>query len=86
MARMTPPSGADLTESDNGVMSWDDEKATFVVVINHEGQYSIWPDYLKIPRGWTATGKQGNKQECLEYVDTHWTDMRPASLRRASGV
>ena len=60
--------------------------ATFVVVINHEGQYSIWPDYLKIPRGWTATGKQGNKQECLEYVDTHWTDMRPASLRRASGV
>ena len=33
-------------------MSWDDEDTTFEVVINHEEQYSIWPDYKEIPPGW----------------------------------
>lgn len=65
-------------------MSWDDEGATFKVVINHEEQYSIWPAYkTSIPEGWKAVGKEGNKAECLAYIEEHWTDMRPLSLRRA---
>ncbi|MEY2937082.1 MAG: hypothetical protein RL033_7831 [Pseudomonadota bacterium] len=63
-------------------MSWDDEDTTFEVVINHEEQYSIWPDYKEIPQGWTAVGKSGRKQECLAYIDEVWTDMRPLSLRK----
>ncbi|MFL9950090.1 MbtH family NRPS accessory protein [Paraburkholderia agricolaris] len=64
-------------------MSWDDENAEFEVVINAEEQYSIWPGYKQIPGGWRAVGKQGKKAECLAYIEEHWTDMRPASLRRA---
>jgi MbtH protein len=64
-------------------MSWGDENTIFEVVINHEEQYSIWPSYKKIPMGWTAVGKQGGKEECLAYIEEHWTDMRPLSLRRA---
>jgi MbtH protein len=64
-------------------MSWDDENAEFEVVINHEEQYSIWPSYKQIPDGWRAVGKKGLKAECLAYIEEHWTDMRPASLRRA---
>ena len=62
-------------------MSWDDEDTVFSVVVNHEEQYSIWPDYKEIPVGWRAAGKSGKKQECLDYIEQVWTDMRPLSLR-----
>lgn len=63
-------------------MSWDDEEAVFDVVVNHEEQYSIWPEYKVIPKGWSAVGKKGKKKECLDYIEQVWTDMRPLSLRR----
>ncbi|MFM0071829.1 MbtH family NRPS accessory protein [Paraburkholderia sediminicola] len=64
-------------------MSWGDENTTFNVVINHEEQYSIWPDYKDVPAGWRLGGKQGKKEECLAWIDQVWTDMRPLSLRQA---
>lgn len=65
-------------------MSWDDESMIFKVVVNHEEQYSIWPAYKsKIPGGWRVVGKEGSKAECLAYIEEHWTDMRPLSLRKA---
>ena len=54
----------------------------FVVLINEEEQYSLWPRGKEIPAGWRAAGKEGSKSECCDYVDTVWTDMRPLSLRR----
>lgn len=64
-------------------MVWeDDETLTYVVVVNHEEQYSIWPDYKEIPNGWRAVGKSGPKAECLAYINEVWTDMRPLSLRK----
>lgn len=52
------------------------------VVVNHEEQYSIWPDYKEIPLGWKAVGKSGPKDVCLAYIKEVWTDMRPLSLRK----
>ena len=63
-------------------MSFDDEDTIFNVVVNHEEQYSIWPEYKPIPNGWRATGKSGKKKECLDHIDQVWTDMRPLSLRK----
>ena len=64
-------------------MAWEeDEKAIYKVVVNHEEQYSIWPDYKEIPNGWRAVGKTGLKPECLSYINEVWTDMRPLSLRK----
>lgn len=54
----------------------------YVVVISDEGRYSIWPDYKEIPWGWRAEGKTGPKQECLDYIEEVWTDMRPLSLQK----
>ena len=54
----------------------------YTVVVNHEEQYSIWPEYKEIPAGWKAVGKVGPKQDCLDYINETWTDMRPLSLRR----
>ena len=54
----------------------------FQVVINHEEQYSIWPDGKPIPPKWRATGFSGSKDECLDYVKRVWSDMRPLSVRQ----
>ncbi len=51
------------------------------VVVNDEGQYSIWSADREAPAGWTRDGFTGTEDECLAYIDEHWTDMRPLSLR-----
>lgn len=55
----------------------------YEVVINHEGQYSIWAAGKAVPAGWDKVGCSGSKDTCLEYIRENWTDMRPASLRMA---
>jgi MbtH protein len=59
-----------------------EDQTTYKVVVNHEEQYSIWPAYKALPLGWNEAGKSGLKAECLEYINTIWTDMRPLSLRK----
>ena len=63
-------------------MSFDSENAVFVVVVNGEQQYAIWPEYKAIPEGWQEAGKRGLRQECLAHIASVWTDMRPLSLRQ----
>jgi len=53
----------------------------FTVVINDEEQYSVWWSEREMPPGWQAVGKEGTRQECLEYIEEVWTDMRPRSVR-----
>jgi len=63
-------------------MTNENEEKVFCVVKNDEEQYSIWPLNKSLPLGWKEVGKRGVKAECLAYIDTHWTDMRPLSLRK----
>lgn len=63
-------------------MAFDREDATFKVLINGEEQYSLWPEYKAVPAGWKEAGKSGPKQECLDFIEAAWTDMRPLSLRQ----
>jgi MbtH protein len=51
------------------------------VVRNDEEQYSIWPVGTEPPAGWHATGFTGTEQDCLDHIDTVWTDIRPKSAR-----
>ena len=63
----------------------NEDTRTYIVVVNHEEQYSLWlADKKPIPTGWTQVGKPGSKTECLALVEEVWTDMRPLSLRRAA--
>jgi MbtH protein len=63
-------------------MSDEADAAVYVVLVNHEEQYSLWLKSKSIPAGWQAVDKEGSRQECSDYVDTLWTDMRPLSLRK----
>jgi MbtH protein len=59
---------------------FDDENGTFIVLINDEGQYSLWPTFVDVPAGWTAVHEPATRKVCLDYIDQNWTDMRPKSL------
>ena len=61
---------------------FEDENGEYLVLVNHEGQYSLWPVFLDVPAGWTVTGPRGPRSACLTWIDEHWTDMRPLSLVR----
>ena len=60
----------------------EEDKTIYKVVVNHEEQYSIWPEDRDIPLGWREVGRSGPKAQCLEYIEEVWTDMRPLSLRK----
>jgi MbtH protein len=68
---------------------FDDPDGRFLVLVNDEGQHSLWPVFAEVPAGWTVVlgadaaedGEPGvDRATALEYVDQHWTDMRPRSL------
>ena len=62
---------------------FEDDAADYLVVVNHENQYSLWPAWREIPAGWSAVGSRGKRQECLAWIAANWTDMRPKSLIEA---
>ncbi len=66
-------------------MSIDNAETAFDVVVNGQGQYSIWPTYRAIPEGWEAVGVQGERQLCLDHIAKVWTDLRTRRLREAMG-
>jgi MbtH protein len=59
---------------------FEDENGEYCVLINDEGQYSLWPTFKDAPAGWTTVGPRGARKDCLDYIEAHWTDMRPKSL------
>ena len=59
---------------------FEDEKGIFLVLVNAEGQYSIWPTFRDVPAGWNSVGPTGDRLTCLDWIEGHWTDMRPKSL------
>ncbi|MBW4082992.1 MbtH family NRPS accessory protein [Paenibacillus sp. S150] len=61
---------------------FENTSADYVVLMNEESQYSLWPVFASVPAGWTNV-YQGKRWSCLDYINRNWTDMRPASLRPA---
>lgn len=62
---------------------FDDDNGTFYVLVNDEDQHSLWPVFAAVPPGWNVVFGEDSRVNCLAYVEEHWTDMRPRSLREA---
>lgn len=62
---------------------FDDDDASYLVLVNDEGQYSLWPVFSDVPAGWTVELPAAPRAECLAHIEKTWTDMRPLSLVRA---
>lgn len=53
------------------------------MLVNEEGQYSLWPGFADVPEGWRVVLPETDRESAVAYVNEHWTDMRPRSLVRA---
>ena len=62
---------------------FENENGMYFVLVNDEEQYSLWPDFRKIPAGWKTVGPAHSRKESLDWIEANWTDMRPRSLREA---
>lgn len=62
---------------------FDNPEGTFHVLVNDEGQHSLWPAFAEVPAGWTVVVESDTRDACLAYVEEHWTDLRPKSLVEA---
>ncbi|GII94615.1 MbtH family protein [Sinosporangium siamense] len=65
---------------------FEDQDGRFLVLVNHEGQHSLWPSFAGVPAGWDVAFGEESRAACLAYVEEHWTDMRPLSLVKAMGA
>ncbi|PKW18121.1 amino acid adenylation domain-containing protein [Saccharopolyspora spinosa] len=57
-----------------------DEAGPFDVLVNLEGQHSLWPSTLPAPAGWERTLRESDRATCLTHIRTAWPDIRPQSL------
>ncbi|CPR10721.1 protein MbtH [Mycobacterium bohemicum DSM 44277] len=62
---------------------FDDDTGVFLVLVNDEEQHSLWPAIADVPAGWRVAYGEQSRDRCLEYIERHWTDMRPKTLREA---
>jgi MbtH protein len=63
---------------------FENDAGVYRVLVNDEGQHSLWPDSIAIPDGWRAVFGPEARAACLDYIAASWTDLRPASLILAS--
>lgn len=59
---------------------FDDPDGTFHVLVNDEDQHSLWPAGIPVPDGWREVLSGARRDEAVEYVSSHWTTIRPASV------
>jgi MbtH protein len=57
-------------------------QSDYTILVNQEEQYSLWQIGVAVPAGWREIGQRGDKETLKKYLDEHWTDMRPLSLRQ----
>lgn len=65
------------------VNPFDDPDATFQVLVNDEGQHSLWPAFAEVPDGWSVAHDEDSREACMTYIEKNWTDLRPRSLIEA---
>lgn len=63
---------------------FEDDDREYLVLVNDEGQYSLWPTSIDVPSGWGRAREAGSRADCIAFVEQTWTDMRPLSLIKAT--
>ena len=55
---------------------FDDPDGQFVVLVNSSTEYSLWPEPMPVPAGWTVVHGPGERSACLSFVDATWTGLQ----------
>nr|WP_242624524.1 MbtH family NRPS accessory protein [Micromonospora kangleipakensis] len=70
-----------MTRADSSGAAGHVDDGEYRVLVNDEEQCALWPRHKAVPAGWRDAGCAGSRQECLDFVERTWTDMRPRSVR-----
>jgi MbtH protein len=62
---------------------FEDTDGVYLVLVNDEGQHSLWPEFVDVPEGWNTAFGPTDRDACLAYIEREWTDLRPKSLIEA---
>lgn len=65
---------------------FENASGTFHVLMNAEGQYSLWPSFIQVPQGWEIIINTQSREACVSYINTNWTDLRPRSLEQPAAL
>lgn len=65
---------------------FDDKNASFQVLVNDEGQHSLWPAFIAVPAGWQVALAATDRDACNAFIEANWQDMRPRSLVAAGAA
>lgn len=80
MAACEVPFSDGRTERMSGMTNpFDATDGRFLVLVNEEEQHSLWPAFAAVPEGWYQVYGEADRSSCLEYIELHWTDIRPKS-------
>jgi MbtH protein len=64
---------------------FDDTNANFLVLVNEEGQHSLWPSFIDVPAGWEVALAATDRAACSAFIETRWHDLQPrVSGKKAS--
>ncbi|KRU17420.1 MULTISPECIES: MbtH family protein [Bacillus] len=61
---------------------FDREDGVFLVLVNEQGQHSLWPSFAPVPDGWEKVFGEDTRNACIDYIQTHWQDLQPLSLTK----
>jgi len=65
------------------VNPFDDADGRFVVLVNDERQYSLWPAAAEMPPGWAIAFGAADRMSCADFIRDTWADLRPLRLRHS---
>ncbi|MFC3997347.1 cytochrome P450 [Nocardiopsis sediminis] len=60
---------------------FEDPDGSYLVLVNDDGQHSLWPAFADVPPGWTVRHGRAGRAACLDHIERTWTDLRPARLK-----
>jgi MbtH protein len=43
-------------------------KASYRVLLNSQGQYSLWPAFATVPAGWRVVCEERGREACLSLI------------------
>ncbi|MEU8004488.1 MbtH family protein [Catellatospora sp. NPDC049111] len=62
---------------------FDAEDGVFLVLCNDVEQYSLWPEAVDVPAGWTAVFGPDSRTAAIAFVEASWTDRLLRPVRHA---
>ena len=58
---------------------FEDPDGTYLVLVNDEGQHSLWPSFIAVPDGWRSVhGEAPARTACATWTSTGPTCARSA--------